>query len=278
MHKMAIIVKGANKNKTAEAVIQKIIELGIQDKDGNELELITLLSTKPVANVARVHGFQDTIVDATDMTFYHEDEGKPGTLKWIKDEWASAAAPAKAQLAATPFNKKMLAASYREKNWKIAGIHFDSEIRAMNEKMRSEMTLAEREADDARVNSLHSFKSGSPIKSVATGKTINEDELDIERKNLRQKAIELQQKEDDLKAREAKLTSTTIPKFIEAGGTMNRYTRPEIENMNFFDLKRLGKDTFGLAFTPATKKPEAVEMVLQAQEQKQEAAQVAIEG
>jgi hypothetical protein len=172
----------------------------------------------------------------------------------------------------------MLAASYRDKNWKIAGIHFDSEIRAMNEKMRSEMTLAEREADDARVNSLHSFKSGSPIKSVATGKTINEDELDIERKNLRQKAIELQQKEDDLKAREAKLTSTTIPKFIEAGGTMNRYTRPEIENMNFFDLKRLGKDTFGLAFTPATKKPEAVEMVLQAQEQKQEAAQVAIEG
>ena len=274
---MAIIVKGANRSRKSEEVIKRIVENGITDSDGNELELITLYSTQIVANAARVHGFQDTEIDARDMSFHHKEVGKAGTLYWKKDSWGSTE-PAKAQLAATPFNKMKLAGVYRDGKFKIKEIHLDAEIKAMSDKIREEMTPEERTYDDARIKSLHTLPSGSIVKSPKTGKTVEVDTLEIERQILRKKAIELQKQEDELKVREKKLTKHLIPKFIEAGGKTQTYSRPELESMGIMSIKKIGRLEFGLDIPLTAKKNEVVDMVFQAQETKQDTARAVIEG
>jgi hypothetical protein len=267
---MAIIVLGASHiaGHTSKDILARALSMGVLDENGNTFELITLESlTQGYHNMHTFINIEDTLVDVRsgDMVISHT---KKGALQWQKGEYSS---QYQAQVARTAHNMDTLSGCYYFKIFRVVEPKYNIEIQAMADIRRKSLSAEELKLEKDSIENSGKTDKGFAVKDN-TGKTVDERILEKEREALRVATIKLQQKEEDIVAREAKINERGR-QVIDAGGMTTVYTPGELFTYSKAKVSEIALKAFGLEFPKETNRQEISKAILEEQRVRNQSAE-----
>ena len=267
---MIIIKLKVNKQITADH--WKQMAIGTPDEYGNPFRIAKLRWTKnpmhKMAEYTKTRGFEDAIISQDRRTGdISVSYRRSGSIMWTRP--IGGVGPFMGEVPVTPKNLQRLAAMYGDKLWTIMDADIDKQVRAMYEKMRSEMTPEQIAFDDRRIRGMHRSSLEKEDKE-AKGPEIPlaAEKLSIAEQNrLNQlKAMDLAKREEALNMKEAALNSK-VEEVIERGGSPVTYGREYLAARKIHEIRKIAKEV-GTTFEPNETKEAIITKIIQRQEGK----------
>jgi hypothetical protein len=265
------LVRGA-KNRDGQRSADWIkAAIGTVDSYGNPFEIVEMAwrmtNLNRNSDYVKTRGFEDTEI-AIDrnkgITVRHIRQGN-GCIMWERS--LNGIGPFVGRLGKTPYNMLKLAKHYKDGLWTIKDRIIDAELKALSDKMWSEMTPEQQRFNEARIKSMHSLKSEEGMNSFVPTKVSKEDvaAIEIEKKELFRMRKELEEKEQRLKGLEGRYGSV-IQEKVAAGALPtkfnSKYSKQQLLDMRPSELRQVARREFELRIMPFDNREEVMRKIL----------------
>ena len=261
-----IVVRNASRSRPREMWVQEA--LGVEDSYGNPFRIIELRwrgnALHRMAEYGKTRGFEDTEIrldEFGELQVTHVNKGR-GCIQWMRS--SNGIGPFRGQLAETPYNLQKLAAMYGNRLFSYADPMVEATVKGMWEKRYADMTPEAREWTDkhnAGMQTRHVQQD-----SIALQPT--EDSTRDEAREVRDMKRDLQLRQAELARRERELEERTrsvagsVGAAARDGVTSVRYSKDALDGMKMFEVRRIAKREFSIAFSSEATKDSIIEEIM----------------